>query len=273
MRGLIGIGLALAALTLVTSASAGEVADVSVRYAAPRLTDKPVLVVIHGGGWEGNSTAQTRTTALHLHRMGYPVINAAYRLACYGSDGVLIAACPHLDKLVLDVARQVRWARRNHAAMRTTSRQVILVGQSAGGHLAALLTARGLADGAISFSGPTDLPSVVPYLVENVNGLIGCTYEDCPRKWIAASPTSYPTERPMFLAYGQHEAMVPPREQGDPMRRVAPNAEVVRVPGTGHCCTDHWDWPLMPRALAYIEARLAGARGGRAVGMGSPRSG
>jgi acetyl esterase/lipase len=246
--------LTLAAAIVAVLAPAAR-ADVSTHYAAPRPTSRPILVLIHGGGWEAYTSEQTAPLAQRLHQMGYPVINAAYRLACYGSDGVGLPGCPHVDKLVLDVSRQVRWGRRHHAELGTTSRQVVLVGLSAGGHLAALLTARGIADAAIGFSAPTSLPNVIPYLVENVNGLMGCAYADCPGAWLAASATSYNTKRPMFLAYGQHEAEVP-AVAGDAMHRVDPNAKVVRIPGTPHCCTDNWEYPILPAALTYVRAKL-----------------
>lgn len=220
--------------------------DGSVSYPAPRLTNKPVIVVIHGGGWVAATNDQTRPWAEMLQKQGYPVVNANYRLA--GQNDV------HAEDLVNDVAQQVRRARSEHDRLNTSSVRVITVGFSAGGHLAALLAARGISDGAVGFSAPTKLAKqgeLTPY----TNAFVGQPIAQNPKLWRSLSPADYKTKVPMFLAYGADETLVPPALHGDPMHAADPMAKVVRVPGSMHssAALGSWEHPLLSGALAYVR--------------------
>jgi acetyl esterase/lipase len=256
---LAAVAIAAAMLAVAPGIAA---ADVSVHYPAPRLTSLPVIFLIHGGGWETETTSQTKPWVEMLNREGYPVVNAAYRLSC-GHAG-----CPRADKLILDLTRKLRWTRHHMAAMHTTSTTIIAVGFSAGGQLAALLTARGITDAAVGFSAQTtfSVRAISRPLWDYAEQLVGCEYSACPAKWRAVSASHYATTRPMYLAYGQHEKMVSPTTQVAPMRRADPEARIVLVPGAEHSDADlenGWERHLLGKGIAYVNRQLAG-RGGEA---------
>ena len=96
-----------------------------------RGSPRPGIVWIHGGGWR-NKAGEGKVLwrhAAHLAALGYPGANLTYRLA----PGHRFPA--QLD----DVRAGVRWVRRHAAELGIDPQRLGAAGESAGGHLAALL--------------------------------------------------------------------------------------------------------------------------------------
>ena len=92
---------------------------------------RPGIVWIQGGGWR-NKAGEGKVLwrhAAHLAALGYPGANLTYRLA----PGHRFPA--QLD----DVRAGVRWVRRHAAELGIDPQRLGAAGESAGGHLAALL--------------------------------------------------------------------------------------------------------------------------------------
>lgn len=89
----------------------------------------PVLVFIHGGYWRSLDKAQ--------HAFVAPVYNAAGALVMVPN----YALCPTVtvEHIVLQMARMLAWVWRNAAAYGGDPSRIVLVGHSAGGHLATML--------------------------------------------------------------------------------------------------------------------------------------
>jgi acetyl esterase/lipase len=94
---------------------------------------RPVLVWIHGGGWQSGSHNQTPTFALGLRSLGITVISIGYRL----SDQAAFPAQIH------DCKGAIRWLRANAATLQIDPSRIGVWGSSAGGHLAALVATSG----------------------------------------------------------------------------------------------------------------------------------
>ena len=92
----------------------------------------PVVVYIHGGGWKSGSRALGRRGAILLER-GYAVISIDYRL----SHQAIFPAQIH------DCKGAIRWIRGHADEYGFDTDRIGVFGNSAGGHLAALLGTSG----------------------------------------------------------------------------------------------------------------------------------
>ena len=123
--------------------------------------DAPVLVFIHGGYWRSLDKADFSFVAPAFVRAGAMVVVPNYTL------------CPALaiDAIALQMAHALAWVHRHAAAYGGDARRTVVVGHSAGGHLAAMLLAcdglclapdlpRRLTQHAVSISGLYDLADV-----------------------------------------------------------------------------------------------------------------
>jgi acetyl esterase/lipase len=93
----------------------------------------PVLVAIHGGGWQIGNRQFYRYWGLFLARAGYAVFAIEYRL---GKPGTYPAA-------VYDTKAAVQFIRANAAEFDLDPDRIGLIGDSAGGHLASLVALAG----------------------------------------------------------------------------------------------------------------------------------
>lgn len=128
------------------------------------------LIYLHGGAWYlGDKDFGTRPLFRHLVSQGHVIMDATYRL------------CPEVDiyGMIADVKRAVAWMKANAEKYRVNPERVVLMGASAGGHLALLaayaphhpeltpmevqgsdLTARAV----VSYYGPTDMRACYHHL-------------------------------------------------------------------------------------------------------------
>jgi acetyl esterase/lipase len=86
----------------------------------------PTLVYFHGGGWVAGSKEASALTFLPFLDMGWNVVNVEYRLA-------KVSLAP---AAVQDALCALRWVHRNGKDYNVDTNRVVLMGNSAGGHLA-----------------------------------------------------------------------------------------------------------------------------------------
>lgn len=90
----------------------------------------PVLVHIHGGAWiTGHKRQQARPLIHHLAAHGWMVADVNYRLG----------PRDRMPAMVTDVLRAVAWVREHAAEHGGDPARVAVTGESAGGHLAAMV--------------------------------------------------------------------------------------------------------------------------------------
>ena len=89
----------------------------------------PVVLWIHGGGWQAGDKTDVQVKPTFFIEQGLVFVATNYRLL------------PHveMDVLVRDVARAVGWVHRHIAGHGGDPRRIFLMGHSAGAQLAALL--------------------------------------------------------------------------------------------------------------------------------------
>jgi acetyl esterase/lipase len=98
-------------------------------YLPKGLDQAPVLIAVHGGGWQAGSRAAYKYWGPFLARNGYALFSIDYRL---GRAGAYPAN-------VYDVKAGIQFVRAKAANLGVDPERIGLIGDSAGGHLAALV--------------------------------------------------------------------------------------------------------------------------------------
>jgi acetyl esterase/lipase len=98
-------------------------------YSPPEGKDHPVIVWIHGGGWSKGDKAAMQQKPQAFVDKGFVLVSVNYRL---------VPAVTVKD-IMADLAQSVRWVRDHAAEHRGDQNKLIIMGHSAGAHLAALL--------------------------------------------------------------------------------------------------------------------------------------
>jgi acetyl esterase/lipase len=147
---MLGLGLALLAAvsvaTLVAAEPVGPLADLP--EIKPRTVDykpgqlllvyspasmnagaRPAVVFIHGGGWHSGKPEQFALLARRYAARGLVGISVGYRLA--KPPETTVPDC------VADVKSAVRWIRKHAGELGVDPARIVVLGDSAGGHLAA----------------------------------------------------------------------------------------------------------------------------------------
>lgn len=181
-------------------------------YAPAEPGPWPVAVTVHGGGWVTGFPAATAPLADALAERGIVAVNVSYRTVSTGGG---------FPTSVDDVACAVAAARAAANAYTTTPDQVVLIGHSAGAHLAALValapgefggdcaedTSKPV-DGFVGLSGPYDIELLGP-----VGALFfGVSLADDPARWARGNPLTYvesSPEIPVLLLHGDSDQLVP----------------------------------------------------------------
>jgi len=86
----------------------------------------PTVVYFHGGGWVGRDKDEATLRLLPYLQMGWAVVNVDYRLAATALAPAAVADC----------RCALRWVAQHAAEYKFDTSKIVLVGASAGGHLA-----------------------------------------------------------------------------------------------------------------------------------------
>lgn len=202
-------------------------------YAPEGAAGAPVVVFLYGGSWESGDRGMYRFLGASLASAGVVCMVPDYRVwPEVGFPG-----------FVQDAAQAMAWARRNAAAHGGAADRVVLMGHSAGAHIATLLgldgdylAAEGLrpADalrGVVGLAGPYDF---LPLRSRTLQAIFG------PEStWPASQPVNH-VERgapPMLLVTGDADSTVLPRNTESLAARLRAADNPVRTltyPGIGH---------------------------------------
>jgi acetyl esterase/lipase len=98
-------------------------------YAPPGAKSLPVVVWIHGGGWQAGDKAEMKEKPQALTQKGLVFVSVNYRLEPKVTMG----------ELVRDVAKSVGWVHGHIAEYGGDPQRLFIMGHSAGAQLAALL--------------------------------------------------------------------------------------------------------------------------------------
>jgi alpha-L-fucosidase 2 len=233
----------------------------------------PVAVLVHGGGWSSGSKAGsdqpggggdiTPWFAL-FNRGGYVWFSIDYRLAP-------AHRWPAQDE---DVRAALRWVKAHAAQYRGDASRVVLVGHSAGGHLATFAGVRGEGDTAVAavvgFAPVTDLVFDSVHrggLSASLQMLFGLAKELTPASEAplrAASPSTHVRAGlpPFLLIQGDADRTVPiamSRAFQEKMRAAGNTCDLIALPDAGHGLLKwhesmpEWD----ARVLRWLDEHLS----------------
>lgn len=203
---------------------------------------RPTLIWIHGGAWIAGDKGSIEPIAFQVAGLGkYNLISIGYRLASDES-----APWP---EIVYDVKAAVRWIKLNSEKLGIDPDEIILIGESAGAHLAALTAfSSGVEElegdktpgastevkAAVLFYGPYNMSSFAvqknsaiksgmceePPYSSPILELLDCAETNGTRYNIdtcdlrdvrAADPGAYldKSDPPAYLVHGEHDCTVP----------------------------------------------------------------
>jgi acetyl esterase len=298
--GAMALGIVLAGPTLGFSAQAAPRVERGIVYASPegiplRLDaylpgtpgPHPAVVLIHGGAWrEGDRELSGNWYATAFVDAGFAAFAVDYRLA---PEQPYPAA-------VGDVRAAVAWVRAHAAEYDVEPAAIGAFGDSAGGHLAAMLDVLGHgptdADSrvaaAVSWSGPMDLAALVrdrgALVVRGHRGsyeltvrdiveqFLGCAGASCADPLRRASPVTFvdPTDAPMLLASSVDEEIpiAQARKMSDELRRAGVPVTLIELPGDKHAVEYAGDpvpgstATVLERSIAFLRSELQPAQHG-----------
>ncbi len=250
---------------------------------ARSVRTRPVLIAIHGGSWCGGSKVlyrdDARNTVIRLAQQGIVVVAIDYRLARPGA--------PTWPAVVDDVREAVRWVRREAANLQVDPDRIVVMGQSSGAHLAALVATipeepnparvSSRVQGVVSFYGPTDLNRLINFRHlghEPLRNFLGNSGADFLRLANDASPLNHVSsdDPPMLLLHGSDDLWVPPEQSllmADALKRAGVPHRLIVIDGARHGFETLFEVPqkrdLLPEILAFLESVWN-------VSFGAPRS-
>lgn len=221
-------------------AAAADRQKMDIYLPADRNENTMTIVLVHGGGWVGGSKADL-TSGIPSFRQqfpGYAFANINYRLASGGTSNLF----PTQEQ---DVQAAVGLITTNHAAFGISSR-VVLVGFSAGAHLALLHGYKNdpgkHVAAVVNFFGPTDLEALWDagdaqrFMLASVTGKI---YPDGKQLYRESGPVNYvtPQSPPTITLHGALDELVPVSQANLLVSKLEEKAvmhELVLYPSEGH---------------------------------------
>ncbi|MEW9534292.1 alpha/beta hydrolase [Microbispora sp. NPDC049125] len=228
---------------------------------------RPAVFVIHGGWWSGGDKKYMTSVSRSFSQLGYTVVNLDYRLS---GD----AAWPAQRADTLDVIATVR---RHAEQFNTDPDRYVLLGFSAGGHLATAAGAYG--DGLPGLRGVVGISPVVSPLTAYADGqgdgasleqrklrkaaivlAGGCSPRQCPAVWSSMEVPYHATagDAPVMTVHSADE-FVPPYQSGtlkQALAEVGVPMTVKTMPGTQHSAPLYREPGVADAVQKWVADRL-----------------
>lgn len=222
---------------------------------------RPVVVVVHGGSWQGGNRSDLADLNFYLAARGYAVAAISYRLAPDYRN-------PAQSE---DLRDAISFLKYRAASLALDSTQFALIGRSAGGHLV-LLAAYKNADpaikGVVALYPPTDQlygyqrPSSIIPSREILKAYIGGSPLELPMEYLDNSPISHVNSQspPTLLIHGTKDELVSIRQSIMLRNRLTafgrPNF-LLELPWATHGCDYVFTGPCGQLSTYAIERFLA----------------
>ena len=229
---------------------------------------RPLMVIVHGGGWESGDRRMEKPLALRLAEIGYVAALVDYRLGPAG----------RFPNGVDDVKHAITWLRGKSATFGIDVAHVAIMGGSAGGHLAALISSwSGEHDtaanriwwvqAAVDIDGLADFtaPSMLAQQSHKPSAptrFLGGSFRQRWNVWRDASPIYHvnPESAPtLFIRSTAHSPLLPGRERMEVLLRGLgiPTGMIV-FPNTPHpfWLFDPWQMGIVKDTDNFLRVRL-----------------
>ena len=255
----ISVSVVVCALFLVLTPSHGLAAEFhDVQYekvdGVPLLLDAyvpdgqgpfPAAILVHGGGWVAGDKQQYITYIFQpLSDAGFAWFSINYRLAPrfrFPADAE-------------DVEAAIRYVKANAGKYNVDINRLVLIGESAGGHLVSYVGARNRPDSSVSavvsmygihdFIAAAAAWKPFPHEVLDLFGIKAVDVDTAPFL-IRASPVFYISQDmpPFLLMHGSKDEDVPYEqsvEMCEKMRHAGAHCDLITIEGAPHGM-DHWE--------------------------------
>jgi acetyl esterase/lipase len=210
------------------------------------------IVVIHGGGWTQGDKSEMRfgVDSLQLKLSGYAFININYRLAYNNTTNLF-------PTQQIDVKAAIGFYLSKSREYKV-SKDLIVLGASAGGHLAMLYSYKDDPDkhvkAVIDFFGPTDLSALWNAGLTQQLILLSATgklYDQDPNLFAQSSPVNFITSQspPTIAIQGGADPLVPAAQTSLLIAKLQEKSvanQLVYYESGGH-----GDWPLSTYSDAF----------------------
>ena len=228
-------------------------------------TPRGLLLITHGGGWRaGDKSERLAPSVRRIAAAGYAVASINYRLTA--------GATNRFPAALEDAGCAVAWLRRNQAVLGIDASRIVLVGESAGTQLAAMVAlapdvaGRACPDaslaqsirGVIGMYGILDFLALAdqPRALDAVTAHLGVAPSADTMLAKRASPIHHVAARPpeMLFVHGTADRSVSPDQSHRMARAVEAaggRARVVLVPGQDH------GFPMVSDDAALRESSCA----------------
>ena len=257
----------------VEYAKVGEVSLHLDLYLPEKAEGAPLIVWIHGGGWQNGS--KDRCPLKWLTGEGYAVASVQYRLTDKGAFPAQIHDCKGA----------IRWLRANASDYGYNAEKIGVAGISAGGHLVALLGTSGdvkelegevggnldqssRVQAVLDMCGPTDFilrwknrPEAVNKPGTAVYKLLGGPLPEKREVAEAASPATHVTkdDAPLLIFHGTEDPLVQ-HAQSEHLRDLYIKQELEvtleTIEGGGHVPKEFWDVLRREMALKFFDDHI-----------------
>ena len=240
---------------------------------------RPLVVVIHGGGWHGGSIDEGASCHRYLAAHGYLVYAIDYRFV----------PNTRFPGQLHDVQVALAWITAHAAESGGDPARIVLMGRSAGAQLALLAAYAGQESSIcaiVSWYGPTDLasgyrepPRPDPLDVRTLIGdYLGGGPDDEPARYTHASPITYATHPlpPTLLIAGGSDhgvRVIFQRQMRDRLAMTGTTVALLELPWAEHAFDRLANGPGAQVSLYYLERFLAWSTTGRMASSKSPHFG
>ncbi len=239
-----------------------------------RDTTQPLIVWVHGGAWRSGSKESMPLGP--LVEAGYPVASVDYRLSTQA----------RFPAQIHDIKAAVRFLRASGSQWHLSTKTIVIAGDSAGGHLAALVGVsnghaelegsvgahpgqRSEVQAIVSFYGGSDLttilqqstPKGLSVRVPALDLLLGGQPDAVPELARLASPVFHvdPTDPPLLLLHGDQDPQMPINQAHELMgayRKLKLPAQFEVVYGAAHGGAQFYDAERLAVVKAFLDRHL-----------------
>jgi acetyl esterase/lipase len=232
-------------------------------YQPPQPGKYPALIVIYGGAWQSGTPANNREFSQYMAARGYIVFAIAYRHA---------PKYPFPAQLN-DVRTAIDFIQKNASKYEAESDRMVLMGRSAGGHLALLAAYQPdtpSIKAVIAYYTPVNLAAgyqnpPVPDPINTrkiLNAFLGGSPQQKPQEYQTASPINYvkPALPPTLLIYGNRDRIVKAKygqQMFDALQKSDNIAVLLTIPWAEHGFDTIFNGVSNQFALYYTERFLA----------------
>lgn len=239
-------------------------------YRPQKVGRFPVVVQIHGGSWRNGDPSEYSDFAQWLTNAGYVVFSIDYRRAPEWKWPTQLA----------DVDSALAWINAHSNEYEADTTRIVLLGRSAGGHLAMLAAytrQRPSIRGVISLYGPIDLagayrnpPRPDPLKIRAIeDDFIGGPPDKFAKQYAEASPMTYATSDrghslpPTLLIYGGRDNVVEAKYArlfAERLNESGTSAAYLEIPWAEHAFDAVFSGVSSQLSLYYIERFLTWAQ-------------